>query len=135
MSASRLSRSLNALLACCTPFASVFLLSSWVAVDQVAPVSAQKYIIGDTFMSGAFNISEKSVQCTSPNAPCGFNLEAGCFMGKRCPPVVIFEGELSGTIEMENCDVGVMYNLFLRSHDNTISFSDGPENKNRHSQV
>eukprot|EP00392_Amoebophrya_sp_AT5.2_P004517 g4525.t1 len=83
MSASRLSRSLNVLLACCTPFASVFLLSSWVAVEQVAPVSAQKYIIGDTFMSGAFNISEKSVECTSPNAPCGFNLEAGCFMGKR----------------------------------------------------
>ncbi|CAD7941698.1 unnamed protein product [Amoebophrya sp. A120] len=76
-------------------------------------VHAQKYIIGDQFMSGAFNISRSSISCSSPNAPCGFNLETGCFMGKRCPPVVIFEGDMSGTIEMSDCDVGVMYSTYL----------------------
>lgn len=53
---------------------------------------AQKYLIGDAWQSGAFNISK--VDCST--SPCRFNLGNGCFEGKQCPPVVIFEGTLSG---------------------------------------
>ncbi|CAD7929658.1 unnamed protein product [Amoebophrya sp. A25] len=89
----------------------IFVSCNTLIIMTPTEVIAQKYAIGDTFMSGAFNITQSALNCTTHSAPCQFNLRTGCFAGKLCPPVVVFEGEISGTIEMNDCDVGVMYSF------------------------
>jgi len=80
---------------------------------HVPGAAAQKYLIGNEQYSGAWNITQ--VDCST--LPCGFNLGSGCYPGRPCPPVVIFAGSLAGTIDMSDCDVGVMYSFVNLSVD------------------
>jgi hypothetical protein len=56
-------------------------------------------------------ITEDALDCTT--FPCKMDLKTACYNkgGERrqCPPVIIFEGEIRGTLELEKCDVGVIY--------------------------
>lgn len=81
------------------------------------PVAAQKYFIGNMANAGAWNITDTDLDCTT--LPCSFDLALGCFKGKKCPPVVIFEGKISGTIDVGHCDVGVMYSFVNFSEDDS----------------
>eukprot|EP00444_Apocalathium_aciculiferum_P028935 CAMPEP_0183431914 /NCGR_PEP_ID=MMETSP0370-20130417/55133_1 /TAXON_ID=268820 /ORGANISM="Peridinium aciculiferum, Strain PAER-2" /LENGTH=131 /DNA_ID=CAMNT_0025617735 /DNA_START=76 /DNA_END=471 /DNA_ORIENTATION=+ len=72
-------------------------------------VDSAKYIIGQTVNSGAFLVEFDDDKRS-------LDLEADCHPGKACPPVIIMSGRQVGTIEVRNCQEGVMY-TFLNKGD------------------
>mmetsp|Transcript_93131 Transcript_93131/g.234064 ORF Transcript_93131/g.234064 Transcript_93131/m.234064 type:complete len:132 (-) Transcript_93131:243-638(-) len=74
----------------------LFLLgASWL-------VDSAKYIIGKTANAGAFEVDFDDEKRS-------LDLATDCFEGKACPPVVILSGRQVGTIDVRNCQEGVMY--------------------------
>uniref|UniRef100_A0A7S0AAJ0 Uncharacterized protein n=1 Tax=Pyrodinium bahamense TaxID=73915 RepID=A0A7S0AAJ0_9DINO len=63
---------------------------------------AAKYIIGKTANSGAFEVHFDDDKRT-------LDLANDCHPGKACPPVIIMSGRQVGTIDVNNCQEGVMY--------------------------
>lgn len=89
-------------------------LLAWLALVPNEALG-QKYLIGNFEYAGGFNITDTDINCST--MPCSFDLNTGCYPGRKCPPVVIFEGAIAGTIDMSRCDVGVMYTFVNLSVD------------------
>mmetsp|Transcript_86235 Transcript_86235/g.136109 ORF Transcript_86235/g.136109 Transcript_86235/m.136109 type:complete len:125 (+) Transcript_86235:52-426(+) len=63
---------------------------------------AAKYLIGTEANSGAYEIvfdEDKKV----------LDLEQDCHASKACPPVIVMKGRQVGSIDVKNCQDGVMY--------------------------
>eukprot|EP00931_Biecheleriopsis_adriatica_P011882 TRINITY_DN112974_c0_g1_i1.p1 TRINITY_DN112974_c0_g1~~TRINITY_DN112974_c0_g1_i1.p1 ORF type:complete len:125 (-),score=21.02 TRINITY_DN112974_c0_g1_i1:41-415(-) len=65
-------------------------------------VHAAKYLVGHEANAGAFEVYFDEDKMT-------LDLDGDCYPGKVCPPVLVMLGQHSGTIEVKNCYVGVMY--------------------------
>eukprot|EP00927_Polykrikos_kofoidii_P053363 TRINITY_DN47806_c0_g1_i1.p1 TRINITY_DN47806_c0_g1~~TRINITY_DN47806_c0_g1_i1.p1 ORF type:complete len:126 (+),score=24.38 TRINITY_DN47806_c0_g1_i1:76-453(+) len=68
----------------------------------IVTVQSAKYMIGREQNSGAFEVffdEEKQV----------LDLAEDCHHDKACPPVVVMVGRQVGTIDVTNCQEGVMY--------------------------
>eukprot|EP00746_Dinoflagellata_sp_MGD_P165288 gnl/MRDRNA2_/MRDRNA2_94471_c0_seq1.p1 gnl/MRDRNA2_/MRDRNA2_94471_c0~~gnl/MRDRNA2_/MRDRNA2_94471_c0_seq1.p1 ORF type:complete len:130 (+),score=18.73 gnl/MRDRNA2_/MRDRNA2_94471_c0_seq1:64-453(+) len=71
---------------------------------------AAKYLIGTDSNSGAFEVSFDETKTL-------LDLEGDCHSQKSCPPVIIMVGSQQGTIELKNCETGVMYSFINHSEN------------------
>merc|ERR1712061_730332 len=78
------------------------LLSALACLWSLRPALAAKYIIGQTANSGAFEVHFEEEKQT-------LDLATDCHSGKACPPVIVMTGRHVGTIDVNNCQEGVMY--------------------------
>merc|ERR1719159_1598887 len=79
-------------------FLHTFICSLWCwRLTQSA-----KYLIGQESNSGAFEVHFDDDKKT-------LDLDADCFPGKACPPVLVMTGRHVGTIDVINCHEGIMY--------------------------
>jgi len=67
-----------------------------------------RYLIGTNQNSGAYEIFNHTITET-------FDLRSGCFEGKLCPSVLIFHGNITGTMNFVNCEAGTLYTIVNRS--------------------
>mmetsp|Transcript_85703 Transcript_85703/g.142019 ORF Transcript_85703/g.142019 Transcript_85703/m.142019 type:complete len:133 (-) Transcript_85703:125-523(-) len=74
----------------------------------IQPTRAAKYLIGQEANSGAFEVNFDDDKKT-------LDLHQDCHELKACPPVIIMTGRLVGTIEIQNCQDGVMYTFVNKS--------------------
>merc|ERR1719454_1616235 len=69
---------------------------------------AAKYLIGNEANSGAWEVQEEVGM---------FDLRESCHPGKICPPVIMFTGAQVGTIQVSNCEEGVLYSFINKSQN------------------
>eukprot|EP00401_Gymnodinium_catenatum_P010580 CAMPEP_0117475338 /NCGR_PEP_ID=MMETSP0784-20121206/9743_1 /TAXON_ID=39447 /ORGANISM="" /LENGTH=115 /DNA_ID=CAMNT_0005269581 /DNA_START=79 /DNA_END=426 /DNA_ORIENTATION=+ len=69
---------------------------------SVASALSAKYMIGTEANSGAFEVyfdEDKRI----------LDLAEDCHKEKACPPVIVMTGRQVGTVDVTNCNEGVMY--------------------------
>eukprot|EP00812_Abedinium_dasypus_P012703 NODE_6209_length_521_cov_322.448498.p2 GENE.NODE_6209_length_521_cov_322.448498~~NODE_6209_length_521_cov_322.448498.p2 ORF type:complete len:133 (-),score=40.98 NODE_6209_length_521_cov_322.448498:105-503(-) len=81
-----------------------FSISALLSLGLFVAAEASSYFIGKEKHSGAYllDLDEESR---------ALDLELGCYEGKMCPPVIILQGRFSGTLELNNCIDGTLYNF------------------------